>query len=370
MRTRGQERAAAAARMPRLFAHSPGVTAWVREELERRRELHWDAHDNGGRNFRVRVRADTTRVAVFRLQFPSSAGSSAASDSESARAMFDATDVEAHEAEDAEDDEDACDKAEAEDEEDEEDEGADETRYEDEPTETFLFDIDADEVWLGQFQFGDHEIATVSTRSETARKRAREIRDAASRCTGKTLGTVQAVELAEVDARADAALAASLRATGRAPTDLLFALGSAVALVSKPQPRFKLARGDGVSKQWSGLEFDRTLTVVGPSILELSLGAEQPDEGFEAERVLEFVSFVGGSDVVGAYIRTNTRYIFPDALNYCSPTLQLTVNEAAPMHVVDLLGIPYHAVDGCKTRVPRPWDGDGDADADEAESKH
>ena len=36
------------------------------------------------------------------------------------------------------------------------------------------------------------------------------------------------------------------------------------------------------------------------------------------------------------------------------------------MHVVDLLGIPYHAVDGCKTRVPRPWDGDGDVD--EAES--
>ena len=307
MRTRRQERAAAAARMPRLFAHSPGVTAWVREELERRRELHWDAHDNGGRNFRVRVRADTTRVAVFRLQFSSSADGSAASDSESARAMFDATEVEAHE-----DAKDACeDESEHGVRVDESEDAEGDADDEDEPTETFLFDIDADEVWLGQFQFGDHEIATVSTRNEKARKRAREIRDAASRCTGKTLATVQAVELAEVDARADAALAASLRATGRATTDLLFALGSAVALVSKPQPRFKLARGDGVSKQWSGLEFDRTLTVVGPSILELSLGAEQPDEGFEAERVLEFVSFVGGSDVVGAYIRTNRRSSSP-----------------------------------------------------------
>ena len=337
--------------MPKLFAHSAGVTAFVRAELLRAKTLSFDIHAHGGARFRVRVHSTTTQVDILKLTwtFPRPPDGPYMYDDDGRPHAADAHEKAAEDASDV----------------------VSETAERDGTTipgvrsidaaalaaatealvtveETFLFSINASEVWLGQFSFED--LFGLEPLSAAACKSVRS----KAMFEFKKTTSVQSRELAPIDAEIDARLAKSLAVTGRADAELRNALGCAVALVGVPQERFKLPASPERST-WAGCEYDRMLTVVGPSILQLPMYAEMMKEGFQQERVVEFVAVSGENSAAAAYLRTSQRYIFPARLNFCNPTLEMHF-QALSMHTMELLGMTQKKVDGCTTLVREPDD--------------
>jgi hypothetical protein len=357
MQTRAQERAAAEVNMPKLFAHSAGVTAFVRAELLRAKTLSFDIHAHGGARFRVRVHSTTTQVDILKLTwtltFPHPTEGPCMHDDDERPHVPDAHETATEDASDAESETEEPDGPEA-----VAKNGATipGVKVVDAATtaplvtveETFLFSINASEVWLGQFSFED--LFALEPLSAAACKSVHS----KALFEFKKTTSVQSRELAPIDAEIDARLAKALAETGKVDAELRDSLGCAVALVGAPQERFKLPASPERST-WNGCEYDRMLTIVGPSILQLPLYAKMTNQGFQQERVVEFVAVSGENSSASAYLRTSQRYILPACLNYCNPTLEMHF-EALSMHTMDLLGMVVKTADGCTTLVPEPDD--------------